>query len=100
MFARGDEETATDPRQAVTELAEAVGKGFWLVSRAVPFTTEVPLVTNQALADAVIHAATIAHEPEQRVPLLTRLANDYADELGRAVRMLLTGGRGAGGAEC
>ena len=101
VFARGDEETATDPRQAVTELAEAVGKGFWLVSRAVPFTTEVPLVTNQALADAaVIHAATIAHEPQQRVPLLTRLAKDYADELGRAVRMLLTGGRGGGGAEC
>ncbi len=100
VFARGDEETATDPRQAVTELAEAVGTSFWLVPGAVPFTTEVPLVTNQALADAVLHAATIAHEPEQRVPLLTRLAEDYADELGRAVRMLLTGGRGAGGAEC
>ena len=101
VFARGDEETATAPRQAVTELAEAVGNSFWLVPRAVPSTTEVPLVTNQALADAVSHAAAIAHEPEQRVLLLKRLAEDDADTVvGRALRVLLTGVPEGGREEC
>ena len=101
VFARGAEEQATDPRQAVTELAAAVGNSFWLVPWAVPFTTEVPLVTNQALADAVSHAAAIAHESKQRVPLLKRLAEDDADTVvGRALRVLLTGVPGEGREEC
>ena len=101
VFVRRAEEPATDPRQAVTELAEAAGNSFWLVPRAVPFTTEVPLVTNQALADAVFHAAAIAHEPEQRVPLLKRLAEDDADTVvGRALRVLLTGVPAGGREEC
>ena len=101
VFARGAEEQATDPRQAVTELAAAVGNSFWLVPWAVPFTTEVPLVTNQALADAVSHAAAIAHESKQRVPLLKRLAEDDADTVvGRALRVLLTGVPGGGREEC
>ena len=101
VFARSDEESAPEPRQAVKELAKAVGNSFWLVPRAVPSTTEVPLVTNQALADAVIHAAAIAHEPEQRVPLLKRLAEDDADSVvGRALRVLLTGLPAGGREEC
>ena len=96
VFARGDEETASDPRQAVTELAEAVGVSFWLVYRAVPSATEVPLVTSEALGDAILHSATMAHDPERRLPLLQRLAEDDEDlTIGGALRMLLTGELGA-----
>ena len=96
VFARTAEESARAPRQDVTELAKA-----WLVSGAVPSTTEVPLVTNQALADAVIHAAAIAHEPELRGPLLERLAEADADAVvGRALRVLLTGVPAGGREEC
>lgn len=101
VFARTAEEPARAPRQDVTELAKAVGNSFWLVPGAVPSTTEVPLVTNQALADAVIHAAAIAHEPELRVPLLERLAEADADAVvGRALRVLLTGLPAGGREEC
>ena len=96
VFARKDEETAADPRQAVTELAEAVGISFWLVYRAVPSATEVPLVTNGALADAVLHAASITHDPERRIPLLKRLAEDDAGlPISGGLRVLLTGVPGA-----
>ena len=104
VFARSDEQTAEfDPRQAVTELAEAIGTDVWLVDRALAATNEVPLVVNEALADAVLQVDTIRSDPAQRIPLLRRLSraeNGAAPAISGALRTLLTGTPAGAQQEC
>lgn len=84
---------AGNPRQAVTELAGATGATFWLVrGMALATDADVPLVTDDALADALLHATAIANAPDSRIPLLKRLAQgEVSATVRRAMRVLLTG---------
>ena len=84
---------AGNPRQAVTELADATGTSFWLVrGMALATDADVPLVTDDALADALLHSAAIADSPNSRIPLLKRLAEGKMNaRIERAMRVLLTG---------
>ena len=95
VFARRDEQTAeTQPKQAVKELAEAVGTDLWLVDRAIAATNEVPQVMGEALANAVLRAEAIRSVPVQRIPFLRRLSrpeNDADPTVDQALRTLLTG---------
>ena len=91
---------ARQPRQAVKELAEAVGSSFWLV-RSMPATAKVRPVSNEALAGALLHAKAISKDPEPRKSLLSALAAGAVGPLvGPAMRVLLTGVMTGGLEEC
>lgn len=91
---------ARQPRQAVKELAEAVGSSFWLV-RGMRATAKVRPVSNEALAGALLHAKAISKDPEPRKSLLSALAAGAVGPLvGRAMRVLLTGVMAGGLEEC
>ena len=87
VFSRNDDQA----RQAVISIADALGEACWLVGPVPASLAEVPGATTGALADAVLAANTISSNPAQRIPLLLRLAEDYDDRTGRALRVLLTG---------
>ena len=79
------------PRQAVDDLASALGESVYLVSPMLAGYAEVPSVTADALACSVLTSLTIRSEPKQRIPLLKRLGRSYTETVGHAMRILLTG---------
>lgn len=88
VFARnGDAES----KQAVMDLAEALGQDVWLVGRVPMDLANVPIATTNALARAVLRADKICSAPSARVPLLQRLSLGHIDDTARALRVLLTG---------
>lgn len=107
VFARPDSEVSdrdgtdgiqpkrlSDPKQAVTELAEALDEAIWLVSgEAVALVApDVPSPRPEALANAVLQAEAFA-DPTRRKPLLMRLAPAVRNHTSVcwAVRSLLAG---------
>ncbi len=85
-------ESPSDPKRAVSDLAQALGENAWLVDDSVASTTGVPVPTPKALASAVLHADAIRSAPSARVPLLQRLAASGTDPTAhRAMRTLLNG---------
>ncbi len=83
----------SDPKQAVAELADALGESIWLVNGdALAAVAAAPLPTPKALATAVLEAKRFA-EPARRTHLLNRLTpsipND--DDVRFAARTLLAG---------
>jgi hypothetical protein len=94
----GLSEFAADSKQAAMELAEAIGETVWLVDTAVASMAKIPGATAEALARAVLRAATVTSESTERIPLLMRLAESAtSSDVRGAVRMLLTGRRTAAG---
>ncbi len=107
VFARPDSEVSdrdgtdgiqpkrlSDPKQAVTQLAEALDEAIWLVSgEAVALVApDVPSPRPEALANAVLQAEAFA-DPTRRKPLLMRLAPAVRNDTSVcwAVRSLLAG---------
>ena len=94
VFARAQTARLPDPKQAVTELAEALHEPAWLVNgdAAVSVTGEVPSPLPEALASAVLRAEAFA-DVAGRKPLLERLAPDarHSASVRWAIRALLAG---------
>jgi hypothetical protein len=85
-------ESPSDPRRAVTDLAEAVGDSAWLVEAGVGAMAGAPIPTVVELAVAVLAADSLQDEPSRRGGLLKRLASDAMDPtVCRALRAVLTG---------
>ena len=86
-------ERLSDPKQAVAEIADALGESVWLVNGdALATIATAPLPTPKALATAILEAKRFA-EPARRTHLLDRLkpriSND--DRVRFAARTLLAG---------
>ena len=85
-------ERLSDPKQAVAELANALGESVWLVyGDALAAVAAAPLPTPKALATAVLEAKRFA-EPTRRTRLLNRLSPSISnDDVCFAARTLLAG---------
>ena len=87
-------ERPSDPKQAVIDLAKAIGEAVWLVSgdAAASVAADVPAPAPEALASAVLRAKAFA-DPTYRKPLLRRLTPSVSDnaDVRQAARVLLTG---------
>ena len=87
-------ERLSDPKRAVTELANALQKPIWLVSgqAVASVNADVPSPAPEALARTVLQAESFA-DPANRHPLLTRLLPSASANLKVrwAVRVLLSG---------
>ena len=85
-------DAASDPKRAVTELAEAINQNTWLVDEAVASAAGTPRPTPVALAEAVVRTDSIRSAAPQRLGLVRRLADHASDaQVRRALRSLLTG---------
>ncbi len=84
-------ESPSDPKRAVSDLAEALGENVWLVDDSVASTTGAPVPTPNALAASVLHGGAIRTAPSARVALLGRLAASGTKTVHPAMRKLLTG---------
>lgn len=87
VFARSRDDRA---RQAVISVANALDDACWLVGPVPASLAEVPGATTGALANAVLATDTIRSNPNQRIGLLHRLAEDHDRHTRRALRVLLT----------
>ena len=90
------------PKQAVIDLAMALGETVWLVNgdAVASVAVNVPPPEPETLADAVFQAETFA-EAASRIPLLLRLASNITDDANvrLAARALLAGRVVEGGIE-
>ena len=89
-------ERHSNPKQAVKELAQALGEPAWLVNREAVVSidgNDVPAPSPDNLAKAVLHAKVFA-DSAHRKPLLRRLVQKNVSSdtvVRRAARVLLTG---------
>jgi hypothetical protein len=86
------QDSPSDPKRAVKDLAEALNENTWLVYDTVASISHAPIPTTAALSVAVLHMGSIQSAPEQRIRLVQRLAEDASNPIvRRAIRTLLTG---------
>jgi len=90
-------ETPSDPKQAVKDLAEAIGEPVWFVNTVCGVTADVPVPGAVALASAVLHSQAVRPDRSKPLPLLRRLEQrlgepgiEEGDNLCNAARFLLT----------
>jgi hypothetical protein len=85
-------ESASAPKQAAKELAEAIGADVWIVDDIVAKYKHTPTPTTTELATAVIQTSSICSPVSKRLALLQRLGQgDVNSVVQRAARTLLTG---------
>ena len=88
---RPDLPTIPDPKNAVGDLASALGERVWFVGREPPDHRQLPSPSSTTLANVVLQASSFA-PPGQRRALLQRLVNQHEEEDVRtAIRALLVG---------